>query len=178
MKGPAVKNVAFELLGDVCISVHGPTDPSDDEWVAHIAAIDRAAEGIGHRRTTLNHVIFSERGGPNLPNATPPTGPMGECQRLAVISNDSEVRRAVELLAAYGLPAIAVPADRARDAFAFVGTPADDVRRGLHLAQTLARELEQPIDSIPEPSEPPTIRSRKSQRPYAIPRAPEVHVCK
>lgn len=141
------KNVAFRIQGKVCVSVHSATDPSDSEWGSYIESMRRAATAVRGDLMQLDHLVFTDGGGPWIANDTAPEG-SETLGRIALVTHRADLRAGLSLLSSFSLTFGVFSPQEIAKALDLLEVSQSLSPKIWHFVDELAAEVGQPLSSV------------------------------
>jgi hypothetical protein len=136
-----MKNMAFEVLGDLFILVHNKADPSENEWDVYLEALRARSGEIDALRT----LIYTEGGGPSAAQRKSLNDVLhGRTTRAAVVSDASMVRMITTALGWFNPMIRSFSPNESHQALDYLGLP----RAQSMLLWSEIRRLRGELDSI------------------------------
>jgi hypothetical protein len=114
-----MKNMAFKVIDRLFLVVYGTKDPTDDEWRAYIADVER------HGIDRTMQLVFTEGGGPTAPQRRFLEELLaGRTVPVAVMTSSSSIRLMVTAMSWVNREIRSFPPTGLYDALAYLEIPA------------------------------------------------------
>jgi hypothetical protein len=119
-----MKNMAFEMVGDLFILVHNKEVPTDAEWALYTSALRSRTEDMDE----IGTLIYTEGGGPTAAQRKALNDVLGgRTTRAAVVSDASMVKMITTALGWFNPKIKAFSPNESTEAFDYLGIPRSQI---------------------------------------------------